>query len=92
MVMFVSLPFLPVNQVQSSFNWPQDDELTSVQAPLISYVPQDVDITVPIQEVRNLDEGATNVLSTLPPESTEATLRGLFVRSTDDNLLSLIHI
>ncbi|MGJ4141034.1 arabinosyltransferase domain-containing protein [Corynebacterium macclintockiae] len=86
MVMFLSLPFLPVNQVQSSFNWPQDDDLTSVQAPLISYVPQDVDITVPIKEVRNLDNGATNILSTLPQESTEATLRGLFVRSTDDSL------
>ena len=84
--MFLSLPFLPVNQVQSSFNWPQDDDLTSVQAPLISYVPQDVDITVPIKEIRNLDNGATNILSTLPPESTEATLRGLFVRSTDDSL------
>lgn len=86
MVMFLSLPFLPVNQVQSSFNWPQDDDLTSVQAPLISYVPQDVDITIPIQEVRNLESGATNILSTLPPESTEATLRGMFVRSTDDSL------
>ena len=84
--MFLSLPFLPVNQVQSSFNWPQDEELTSVQAPLISYVPQDVDITVPIKQIRDLDNGATNILSTLPPESTEATLRGLFVRSTDDSL------
>lgn len=84
--LFVSLPFLPVKQEQASFSWPQGGDLTSITAPLMSYVPQDVKIQLPINEAQNLNPGETTVLSTVPEDAEEATLRGLFVRSTDNGL------
>ncbi|WJY71839.1 arabinosyltransferase domain-containing protein [Corynebacterium auriscanis] len=86
LMMFVSLPFLPVKQESAEFNWPQGGDLNSVTAPLISYVPQDLDITLPLQEVQNLNEGESTILSTVPEGSTEPTLRGMFVRSTGDGI------
>ncbi|AEI08854.1 arabinosyl transferase C [Corynebacterium resistens DSM 45100] len=86
LLLFLSLPFLPVKQESAEFNWPQGGDLRSVTAPLISYVPQDLDITLPLQEAQNLNKGETSVLSTVPENSTEPTLRGMFVRSTGDGL------
>ncbi|HIW92742.1 MAG TPA: arabinosyltransferase domain-containing protein [Candidatus Corynebacterium avicola] len=86
LILFLLTPFLPVNQDQSSFSWPQDEELTSVTAPLMSYHPQDLDITLPVDEVRDLNGTETTVLSTVPEDAEDATLRGLFVRSTPDGL------
>lgn len=82
-LLFCTTPFLPVNQVQSSFSWPQGGDLTSVTAPLVSYSPESVDITLPISEARQLNPGSTTILATVPPDATQASLRGLFVRSTD---------
>ena len=81
---FFALPFLPVKQVQSSFNWPQDENLTSVNAPLISLAPEKLDITVPLAAVEAMNPGQTTVLSTLPEDSTEALDRGLFVNAPED--------
>lgn len=86
LILFLLTPFLPVNQEQSSFSWPQDNDLTSVNAPLMAYHPQDMDITLPIGEVRDLNGTQTTVLSTVPNNAEDATLRGLFVRSTPDGL------
>lgn len=86
LVMFVLLPFLPVNQVQSSLSWPQNGELASVNAPLISYAPQSMEASVPISALDSLNEDQSLVLGTLPADSTDATNRGLFVRSIDGNL------
>lgn len=80
---FISLPFLPVKQEQASFSWPQGGDLTSVTAPLISYSPQDLSMTIPISNMRRLNPGQTTVISTVPEDSKDATRRGLFVRSTD---------
>nr|WP_242516674.1 arabinosyltransferase domain-containing protein [Corynebacterium mendelii] len=85
-VLFVLTPFLPVIQDQTSFDWPQDDDLSSVTAPLISYTPQAMTATVPIEAFRDMPEGETTVLSTLPKDSKEATTRGLFVRLTPAGL------
>ena len=81
---FFALPFLPVKQVQSSFNWPQDENLTSVNAPLISLAPEKLDITVPLAALEAMNPGQTTVLSTLPEDSTEALDRGLFVNAPED--------
>ena len=43
-VLFLLTPFLPVNQTQSSFSWPQGDSLNSVNAPLVSYAPERIDV------------------------------------------------
>ncbi|WP_164546412.1 arabinosyltransferase domain-containing protein [Corynebacterium hylobatis] len=81
-LLFLATPFLPVNQTQASFSWPQGDSLNSVNAPLVSYAPERIDITVPVAEaIDGLREDQTLLLSTLPADSTDATSRGLFVRS-----------
>ena len=86
-VLFLLTPFLPVNQTQSSLSWPQGDTLTSVNAPLVSYAPERLDISIPVDEaLDNLRDGQTLLLSTLPADSTDATSRGLFVRSWDGGL------
>ncbi len=85
-LLFIATPFLPVNQAQSSYSWPQNGDLRSVHSPLMSYSPEKLDITIPISQVKNLNEGATNVLSTVPEGTKEETLRGLFIRQTDSGL------
>lgn len=86
LLMFILTPFLPVNQVQSSVSWPQGGDLASINAPLISYAPQSMEARVPVAAVDNLNEGQNLILGTLPQDSTDATNRGLFVRSIDGNL------
>lgn len=86
LVLFCLTPLLPVKQEQSSFSWPQGGDLRSVEAPLMSYHPENLDITLPLAEVRDLNGNQTTVLSTVPEDAEEATLRGMFVRSTPDGL------
>ncbi|MGC2865593.1 arabinosyltransferase domain-containing protein [Corynebacterium glutamicum] len=86
LLMFVLLPFLPVNQVQSSLSWPQNGELSSVNAPLISYAPQSMDASIPVSALDSLNDNQSLVMGTLPLDSTDATNRGLFVRTIDGNL------
>lgn len=86
MLMFCLIPLLPVQQVQSSYSWPQNGDLRSVTSPLVSYQAQDLDITLPVSEVRDLNDRQTTVLSTVPEDSEDQTLRGMFVRSTGNGL------
>ncbi|ANE02936.1 arabinosyltransferase domain-containing protein [Corynebacterium crudilactis] len=86
LLMFILLPFLPVNQVQSSLSWPQQGEIASVNAPLISYAPQSMDASIPVAALDSLRDNQTLVMGTLPLDSTDATNRGLFVRTIDGNL------
>ncbi|MGO1948344.1 MAG: arabinosyltransferase domain-containing protein [Mycobacteriaceae bacterium] len=86
LILFLAIPFLPVKQDQASFSWPQNGELNSVSAPLMAYHPQDLDITLPVGEIDDLNGQETTVLSTVPEDAEDATLRGMFVRSTPDGL------
>lgn len=80
MILFVLTPFMPIRQVQSSIDWPQGTGVESVSAPLISYAPQELQATIPLAALQELNSGQTTVLSTLPGDSEEPTARGLFVR------------
>ena len=82
-LLFLATPFLPVNQTQSSFTWPQNDSLNSVNAPLISVAPEEFEATVPIAALNMLREGQDMVVGTVPADSPEATDRGLFIRGGD---------
>lgn len=90
LVAFVCLlltPFLPVNQVQSQLSWPQNGSLNSVNAPLISLAPDEIELTVPVAEsVDALRPGQSLILGTLPASSTQAMDRGMFVSSNDGGL------
>lgn len=84
--LLVLVPFLPVSQTQSHLSWPQNNSLDSVNAPLISLSPQEVDLTVPVSAVGKVREGQSLIVGTLPPSSEEAFDRGLFVTSPHGGL------
>ncbi|WP_255455981.1 MULTISPECIES: arabinosyltransferase domain-containing protein [unclassified Corynebacterium] len=86
MMLFILTPFLPVNQVQSSLSWPQNSSLSSINAPLESYAPEKMDVTVPISAIGDLRENQQLVLGTLPLDSKKATSRGLFIRSAEGGI------
>lgn len=85
-ILFCLTPILPVKQIEAKYSWPQGGDLTSVTSPLMSYMPQQLDITLPIEQARDLNPGETTILSTVPEGTEEATLRGLFVRATEDGM------
>ncbi|WP_373566913.1 arabinosyltransferase domain-containing protein [Corynebacterium kozikiae] len=92
-VLFLATPFMPVIQTQSWLNWPQgqgSNSVVSVNAPLVSYSPRNIEVSVPISAVDNLREGQTMIVGTLPPTGPNALNRGLFVRSFDGGIDVLV--
>src|SRR6201996_4641026 len=75
----VATPLLPVVQTTAMLNWPQNGQLNSVTAPLISLSPVDVSATVPCAVVRSLPAEGGVVLSTAPKKGKDAALNALFV-------------
>ena len=86
-VLLLLTPFLPVKQTESSVSWPQNDSVASVNAPLISLAPQELDVTVPLKAVGELRDGESLILGTLPEGSPKASDRGFFVTSPDGGLV-----
>ena len=78
-VLSVATPLLPVVQTTAMLNWPQNGQLNSVTAPLISLSPVDVTATVPCAVVRDLPADGGVVLSTAPKKGKDAALNALFV-------------
>src|ERR1700761_4408488 len=78
-VLSVATPLLPVVQTTATLNWPQNGQLNSVTAPLISLTPVDVTVTVPCSVVRALPADGGVVLSTAPKKGKDAALNALFV-------------
>ncbi|WP_280502240.1 arabinosyltransferase domain-containing protein [Nocardia farcinica] len=75
-------PLLPVRQEQATLEWPQAGA-ASVSAPLVSYVPLRVEVSLPCA---TLTSGAGTLLTTVPTASREATAKGLVVSVADDTL------
>ena len=89
-ICFLLTPLLPVNQVQSSLNWPQNPQngtLDSVNAPLISLSPDAIELRVPISAAESLREGQKTIVGTLPDASSEAFDRGMFITAPDGSLV-----
>lgn len=79
----LATPLLPVNQSTAELNWPQQNKLESVLAPLVSYVPVDLEVSVPCSAVDQLTSpGQTVLLSTTPKQAEKAVARGLFIRKS----------
>ncbi|OBG35711.1 arabinosyltransferase [Mycobacterium sp. E3198] len=78
-VLSVATPLLPVVQTTAMLNWPQNGQLNSVTAPLISLTPVDVTASVPCAVVRGLPPDGGVVLSTAPKKGKDAALNALFV-------------
>nr|WP_254923164.1 arabinosyltransferase domain-containing protein [Rhodococcus sp. OK302] len=76
----VSIPFMPVQQETASLSWPQSDSLTSVDAPLVSYAPLELDLTIPASAVQQLSSVGGVVVSTAPVGTADAARYGLVAR------------
>ncbi|HEY9312970.1 arabinosyltransferase domain-containing protein [Williamsia sp.] len=79
-------PLMPVNQTTAQLNWPQDNQVVNVAAPLVSFVPTDVRVSVPCTSAAELPSRGGVLLSTLPVGGQDATSRGLFIRATSDSI------
>ncbi|WP_099024115.1 arabinosyltransferase domain-containing protein [Mycolicibacterium palauense] len=90
----LATPFLPVKQTTAQLNWPQNGVLDSVTAPLISYVPTDLEITVPCQVAAGLtgpgSASRTVLLSTVPKQAPKAVDRGLLIERANNNLVVVV--
>src|ERR1700753_3139414 len=75
----VATPLLPVVKTTAMLNWPQNGQLNSITAPLISLTPVDVTATVPCTVLRDLPPDGGVVLSTGPKNGKDAALNALFV-------------
>ncbi|HEY5853721.1 MAG TPA: arabinosyltransferase domain-containing protein [Aldersonia sp.] len=79
----LATPFLPVVQTTAVVTWPQGGELRGVEAPLMSQVPLDLNITIPCSVVDQLPQQGGILLATAPPQGTGAALEAMFVRVSD---------
>jgi len=75
----VATPLLPVVQTTAHLNWPQQGQLKSVTAPLISLTPVDFHADVPCEVVRDLPRSGGVVLGTAPRKGKDANLQALFI-------------
>ncbi|KUI00561.1 arabinosyltransferase [Mycolicibacterium acapulense] len=78
-VLSVATPLLPVEQTTASLNWPQQGELNSVTAPLITQTPVRMSVTVPCEVIRSMPPRGGVVLGTAPKDGKQAALQSLFV-------------
>src|SRR5437879_13235534 len=81
-VLSVATPLLPVVQTTATLAWPQQGELNSVTAPLISQTPVTVTVEVPCSVVGMLPPKGGVLLGTAPRQGKDAALHGLFVNVT----------
>ncbi|MBF6238065.1 arabinosyltransferase domain-containing protein [Nocardia otitidiscaviarum] len=83
----LATPFLPVKQTTAVIDWPQNGTLGNIQAPLMSQVPIDLDVSIPCAAVTQLaDPRGGILLSTAPPQGREADLQALFVRVSGETV------
>ncbi len=86
----VATPFLPVTQTTAQLNWPQNGVLQSVDAPLIGYVPTDLNVSIPCRAAAGLTGPATVLLSTVPKQAPKAVDRGLLIERVGTDLLVIV--
>ena len=93
-VLAIATPVLPVNQTTAQLNWPQNGTFDSVEAPLISYVATDLNVTVPCQAAAGLagpqNASKTVLLSTVPKQAPKAVDRGLLIQRANDELVIVV--
>ncbi|MDH6681012.1 arabinosyltransferase C [Rhodococcus sp. LBL1] len=79
-ILAIATPFLPVKQDASSVSWPQNGSLTSVEAPLVSYTPQQLHVTIPCTAVGQLADKGGALVATAPPQAGRAEADGLVIK------------
>ncbi|NLE79090.1 MAG: arabinosyltransferase, partial [Rhodococcus sp.] len=86
-VLALATPFLPVNQTAASVNWPQSQSMESVTAPLVSYTPTELDVTIPCAA---LSPDVGTVVATLP-EGADRPTAGLTAAVAGDTFEVRVH-
>ncbi|MCF8607548.1 arabinosyltransferase domain-containing protein [Gordonia sp. HY442] len=89
-LMAILTPILPIDQKTAELAWPQNDEVTNVTAPMVSFVPIDMSTSVPCSLARELPAGGGDLMSTLPANGQQATARGMFVRASADTVSMVV--
>ena len=93
-VLAIATPLLPVSQTTAQLKWPQNGAFDSVDAPLISYVATDLNVTVPCQAAAGLvgpqNASKTVLLSTVPKQAPKAVDRGLLIQRANDDLVLVV--
>ncbi|CAM3243314.1 arabinosyltransferase domain-containing protein [Prescottella defluvii] len=79
-ILAIATPFLPVQQDAASVSWPQNGSLTSVEAPLVSYAPQQLHVTIPCSAVAQLTDTGGALVATAPPAAGRAEADGLVIK------------
>ncbi|MFZ2509634.1 MAG: arabinosyltransferase domain-containing protein [Gordonia sp. (in: high G+C Gram-positive bacteria)] len=86
LILALATPLLPVEQRSSALQWPQQDTISDVTAPLVSFVPTDMSTTVPCSLAAQLPAAGGVLLSTIPAAGKQANARGLFIRADQQNI------
>jgi arabinosyltransferase C len=89
-VLAVATPLLPVTQTTAQLNWPQNGVLQSVDAPLIGYVPTELNVSIPCRAAAGLTGPQTVLLSTVPKQAPKAIDRGLLIERVGNDLLVIV--
>ena len=93
-ILAMATPFLPVTQTTAQLNWPQNGVLQSVDAPLIGYVPTDLNVSIPCRAAAGLvgpeNASRTVLLSTVPKQAPKAVDRGLLIERVGGDLLMIV--
>ncbi|MDV8056643.1 MULTISPECIES: arabinosyltransferase domain-containing protein [unclassified Rhodococcus (in: high G+C Gram-positive bacteria)] len=87
-VLAIVTPLLPVQQDVATLSWPQSS-FGSVNAPLVSYSPVDLEATIPCSAATALTDGGT-LISTAPIEAAKTEQKALIVRVDDGRLQVLL--
>lgn len=90
LLLAVATPLLPVEQRSAALNWPQQNTIGNVTAPLVSFVPTSMSATVPCSLAAQLPASGGVLMSTIPAAGKQAGARGMFVRADADRIFMTV--
>ncbi len=85
----LAVPLLPVIQDTTVITWPRAGQLAPVNAPLVTYQPQNLIATIPCAAATSVDARTAQpatLLSTTPPGSTEGAAVGMVAQVAEGKL------
>ncbi|HXT45967.1 MAG TPA: arabinosyltransferase domain-containing protein [Pseudonocardiaceae bacterium] len=85
----IAVPLLPVIQDTTVITWPNGKHLAPVNAPLVTFQPQNLTATIPCAAAFSVDARSTqpaSLLSTTPPGSTDGAAVGMVLQVVDGKL------
>ena len=85
----IAVPLLPVIQDTTVITWPNGNHLAPVNAPLVTFQPQNLTATIPCAAASSVDARSTqpaSLLSTTPPGSADGAAVGMVLQVADGKL------